>query len=56
MCMFDIAFIKKMTTKLANVGFFLYLCMILRTNVRSYAQAKPTNAYINTKLYYYDDN
>ncbi len=31
MCMFDIAFIKKITTKLANVGFFLYLCMILRT-------------------------
>ena len=42
MCMFDIAFIKKITTKLANVEFFLYLCMILRTE-RTLKQNRQTH-------------
>ena len=40
--MFDIAFIKKITTKLANVEFFLYLCMILRTE-RTLKQNRQTH-------------
>ena len=49
--MFDIAFIKKITTKLANMGFFLYLCMILRTERTLVRSSETELTHILTQNY-----